>query len=70
MTGQPNDDIGNENCLAVSISTTKYGFRDENCGSPLRFICYAKESVGMTTAGKHSQNECAFNFGIDESNNF
>jgi len=60
--------MGIENCLAVSILATKYGFRDENCASSLRYICYARETIGMTTAGKHTQKECALIFGIDESN--
>jgi len=65
---QPDDVSKTQNCLAVEIFGTKYGFKDENCASAQRYICYAKESVGMTTLGKHSQKDCAFNFGIDESN--
>jgi len=65
---QPDDTSKTQNCLSVEIFGTKYGFKDENCASPQRYICYAKETIGLTTPGKHAQSECAFNFGIDESN--
>jgi len=65
---QPDDTSKTQNCLAVEILGTKYGFKDEVCNSLLRYICYAKETIGLTTPGKHAQSECAFNFGIDESN--
>jgi len=64
---QPDDTSKNQNCLAVEILGTKYGFKDEICSSAQRYICYTKATIGFTTPGKHAQSECAFNFGIDES---
>jgi len=65
---QPDDASKTQNCLAVEIFAAKYGFRDETCASTYRYICYVRDTDGLTTPGKHAQSECAFNFGINESN--
>jgi len=65
---QPDDVGGKQNCLAVDIFGTSYGFRDEDCSASFRYICYAKETTGLTTPGRNAQRDCAFNFGINESN--